>query len=145
MKGKAADKGNGSNALPLFRWPVKIPIRITSTFTEMRGSKPHAAIDIATPVGTPLFAMADGEIVAAWNDNTYGGGLSLRMKHPNGYTTGFAHLQRNNVLRVGAKVKAGDLIGYTGNTGTSTGPHLHLKIRNAQGVAINPVNVLPNV
>lgn len=125
-----------------FIWPVKIAIRITSGFTAMRGDKPHAAIDIAAPLNTPVYAMESGTIEAVWNDTIHGGGLSLTMKHANGYTTGFAHLNKNNFLRVGELVQKGQLIALSGNTGRSTGPHLHIKMRNEKGISINPLNVL---
>ena len=128
-----------------FIWPLKIAIRITSGFTAMRGNRPHAAIDLAAPENTPVYAMDDGIITAAWNDTGNGGGLSLTMKHANGFTTGFAHLNKNNFLKVGSAVKRGQLIALTGNTGTSTGPHLHLKMRNEKGIAINPLNLLPAI
>lgn len=126
-----------------FTWPLKIPIKITSGFLAMRGSKAHAAIDIAAPVGTAVFAIGSGVIDSIWNDPT--GGLSLRIKHTNGFQSGYAHLSKNNFFKQGSAVKAGDRIATSGNTGKSTGPHLHLKLRNASGVAVNPLNYLPNL
>ncbi len=126
-----------------FAWPLKIAIKITSGFTAMRGDRPHAAIDLAAPENTPVYAMANGVVTAVWNDTVNGGGLSMTIKHANGFTTGFAHLNKNNFLQPGSTVQRGQLIALSGNTGHSTGPHLHIKMRNEKGQAVNPLNYLP--
>jgi murein DD-endopeptidase len=137
----SAAAATGNQPQPVFAWPVKIPIRITSNFTATRGNKAHAAIDIAAPIGTPVYSIGNGVIDSIWNDPA--GGLSLRIKHDNGFKSGYAHLSKNSFLKLGAPVKVGDRIGTSGNSGKTTGPHLHLKVYNANGVAINPINILP--
>ena len=88
----------------------------------------HRGIDLAAPVGTPVYATADGTVVAAkygaW-DSSYGNMVAIY--HGHGTYTNHAHLSKIKT-RVGKKVKAGDLIGYCGSTGRSTGPHLHFEI-----------------
>lgn len=100
----------------------------------------HQGLDVRCPVGTPLVAMRDGVISFAGRRGGYG--LFIEVKHDNGYTTRFGHLSVISA-RVGQKVKVGQVIGKTGNTGVSTGPHLHFEIRK-NGVAINPSRKLRN-
>ncbi len=64
----------------------------------------------------------------------------MRIRHDNGYVTGYAHLSRV-VKKEGERVEKGEIVAYTGNTGRSTGPHLHLTVRNPQGKLINPLNL----
>lgn len=84
----------------------------------------HNGNDISVPTGTPVLSPASGTVTAAWNDTMYGGGLSLVIKHDNGDQSGFAHLSGFKAV-VGQKVKEGETVAMSGNTGLSTGPHLH--------------------
>lgn len=86
----------------------------------------HAGIDIATPVGTSVYAYTDGTVVAAGWDNSYG--RYVKISHGNGLETLYLHLSSIEVS-VGDKVKVGNKIAKTGNTGFSTGPHLHFEVR----------------
>jgi len=100
----------------------------------------HRAIDYAAPMGTPIRAVGDGTITyVGWRGN-YGNFISIR--HNGTYSTNYAHLSRFAVSR-GQRVSQGDVIGYVGSTGLSTGPHLHYEmVKN--GVKINPLTeVLP--
>lgn len=100
----------------------------------------HRAIDYAAPLGTPIRSVGDGTITfAGWN-GSYGYMVSVR--HNGTYSTNYAHMSRMAVKR-GDRVKQGQVIGYVGSTGFSTGPHLHYEmVRN--GVKINPLTeVLP--
>ncbi|MDR0831000.1 MAG: M23 family metallopeptidase [Prevotellaceae bacterium] len=81
-------------------------------------------------------AVSDGVVDKVWNDTSAGGGLSVRVAHDGGYTTGFAHLSQQ-LVTVGQKVNQGDTIAKTGNTGNSTGAHLHFTLKY-NGVAIDP-------
>jgi hypothetical protein len=96
----------------------------------------HEGMDFTCPVGTDVYVTGDGTVESV--NFTYGGyGNEIVVNHGYGYKTRYAHLSRFK-CKVGQKVKRGDVIGYTGNTGKSTGPHLHyevLKNRNA----VNPV------
>jgi len=102
---------------------------------------PHRAIDYAAAIGTPIRAVGDGTVTrASWSSVGYGNLTSIR--HNATYSTNYAH-QSKYAVHVGQKVKQGDIIGYVGSTGYSTGPHLHYEmVKN--GVKINPLKeVLP--
>ena len=103
--------------------------RISSRFTNKRWHpilkryRAHHGIDYAGPVGTPIKASYDGHVIFMGTKGGYG--KTVIIKHRGGYKTLYAHLSRyNNVMR-DATVKKGTIIGYMGNTGRSTGPHLH--------------------
>jgi len=104
--------------------------RISSPFGErvhpVYGRKHfHKGIDLAAPNGTPIYATADGIVAFAGVCNGYGN--FIKLNHQNGYKTGYAHMSKM-VVSTNAKVKKGDLIGYVGSTGTSTGNHLHYEV-----------------
>jgi len=82
------------------------------------------------PQGTPLTAGADG--VVAHKGSGGSGGNTLLLKHVGGMHTVYYHMQRPSPLRVGAAVKTGDVVGYVGTTGASTGPHLHYELRRSR-------------
>lgn len=98
----------------------------------------HAGLDISTDKGTPVHATADGEVESASYNGDYGNLIVL--KHEFGLTTRYGHLSRFTV-RTGQAVRRGDLIGYVGSTGRSTGSHLHYEIL-ASGQLINPMQLL---
>lgn len=100
----------------------------------------HEGIDIAGPVGTPIHATADGRVVFA--GPRHGWGLVVEIDHSYGYKTVYAHLHSIKV-RKGDFVKRGDIIGLRGNTGRSTGPHLHYEVR-VSGSPVNPLNYILN-
>lgn len=113
-----------------FDWPVRG--RISSTYGP-RWGKMHNGLDIAISTGTPVKAAADGRITfAGWNG---GYGILVIIDHGNGIETRYAHNSRLNV-KVGQKVTRGETVAYSGNTGVSTGPHVHFEIRYRN----NPVN-----
>lgn len=96
----------------------------------------HEGVDIHNDVGTPVYATGDG--VVEFSGNTGSAyGVALEINHGFGYKTWYAHLSRT-VVGTGKKVKRGMLVAYSGNTGRSTGPHLHYEIRY-NGVKKNPV------
>jgi len=112
-------------------------LRYVEAFNVSTG---HRAIDYAAPSGTPVRAVGDGTVArASWN-GPYGNFISVR--HNGTYTTNYAHLSRYAVKN-GQKVNQGDIIGYVGSTGFSTGPHLHYEmVKN--GVKVNPLaEVMP--
>lgn len=102
--------------------------------------KMHKGIDFAAPQGTPIYATGNGKVTAVNSD--YGYGRHIEIDHGYGYKTLYAHMSRFAVKK-GKKVKRGDLIGYVGNTGSSTGPHLHYEVIK-NGVTVNPVNFFYN-
>ena len=95
----------------------------------------HAGVDLAAPMGSPVHATEDGRVrTAGWMGNY---GVAIRLDHGGDIETRYAHLSAVAVI-VGQDVKRGDVIGYVGSTGQSTGAHLHYEIRTSQG-AINPL------
>ncbi|SDE53894.1 Murein DD-endopeptidase MepM and murein hydrolase activator NlpD, contain LysM domain [Thermus arciformis] len=122
------------------RWPLS-GFRITTYFGQ-RGAfqRYHTGIDLAAPYGTPIVAAKAGQVeVAGWS--SWGYGFHVVLDHGGGVETLYAHMSRIAV-RPGAWVEAGQVIGYVGSTGWSTGPHLHFEVR-VGGVARNPLAYLP--
>ncbi|MGP3975408.1 M23 family metallopeptidase [Streptomyces sp. 8N114] len=101
----------------------------------------HTGIDLAVPEGTPVRSVGPGTVVHAGWAGAYGNAVTVRMT--DGKYTLFAHLSRIFVT-VGSRVRAGTLLGRSGNTGRSTGPHLHFEVRAQRGYGtdINPVRYL---
>lgn len=97
----------------------------------------HSGLDIVAGIGTPVKAVADGTIITSGAPEQ-GYGLQVEVNHGYGYVTKYAHLSSLN-RRVGEVIKRGDIIGYTGNTGYSTGPHLHYEVIK-NGTKTNPLN-----
>jgi murein DD-endopeptidase MepM/ murein hydrolase activator NlpD len=95
----------------------------------------HAGIDLAGPIGTAIYATADAIVGRSEWANGYGN--LIELTHGRGIQTRYGHLTRS-VVRAGQRVKRGDLIGYMGSTGRSTGSHLHYEVR-IDGKAVNPV------
>jgi len=104
-------------------------------FTKVK--KFHNGMDFSAPRGTPVYATGDGRVERADSRST-GYGNHIRVNHGYGYTSLYAHLYKYNV-RVGQRVKRGDVIGFVGSTGRSQGPHLHYEIFK-DDVHINPIN-----
>ena len=99
---------------------------------KTQGIHPHNAVDIGCPVGTTMYAAAAGRVVVARQSGWNGGyGKYIVVQHSGGVQTLYGHLSRVNV-GVGEKVSKGEVIGATGNTGNSTGPHLHFEVRGAR-------------
>jgi hypothetical protein len=143
--------------------PLKEQLRLSGNFGELRGSHFHAGLDLKTnlTIGKPVYAAADG-YVSRLKVAHFGYGKALYLTHEGGYGSVYAHLDRfaediqNYIKNTQYKkerfqvelfpskdkfvVKKGDLIGYTGNTGSSGGPHLHFEIRDPQSRPLNPLN-----
>ena len=100
----------------------------------------HFGVDIANGVGTPVYAADDGYVMLAGQD-TWGYGLQIVIDHGNGFRTRYAHLSKI-LVKAGQAVKRGEKIALMGNTGRSTGPHLHFEILK-NGVPVNPTGQLP--
>ncbi len=127
---------------------LKAPLRysrISSGFSSsrmhpiLRIRRPHFGVDYAAPVGTPVVSIGDGRVVSATYDKN--NGYILRIKHNSVYSTAYLHLNRfAKGVNSGSYVKQGDVIGYVGSTGLSTGPHLDFRVyRN--GSPVDPLRV----
>ncbi|MBN2619806.1 peptidoglycan DD-metalloendopeptidase family protein [candidate division WOR-3 bacterium] len=100
--------------------------------------KMHEGLDIAAPLGTPIVAPAHGRV--SFVGDRQGFGLTIEIDHGYGFSTRFAHCQRIKA-QVGDNVKRGEVIAYVGNTGKSTGPHLHYEVHVSK-VPVNPINYI---
>ena len=102
----------------------------------------HHGIDVACPIGTELVAPADGEVVHKGKGGT--GGFTLILKHASDLFTVYYHLKKASHLNIGDEVKRGELCALSGNTGGSTGPHLHFETRRSKkwGDTFDPLDVL---
>jgi murein DD-endopeptidase MepM/ murein hydrolase activator NlpD len=133
---------NGESAT---KFLMKTPIngaRISSNFGTRKHpisgyTRLHKGTDFAAPTGTPIYAAGNGTVERASRNGGYGN--YIRIEHPRGYETAYAHLSRYaKGIKAGKKVKQGDVIGYVGSTGASTGPHLHYEVY----IKGKPVNVM---
>lgn len=120
-------------------WPTQDKT-ISSTFGP-RWGRMHAGIDIPVPTGTAIHAAASGTIVLRGWTGGYGNYICIR--HPSGLTTCYAHLSTYGPQQLGAQVTAGAVIGRSGNTGNSTGPHLHFEVRQGPSASSPPTNPEP--
>jgi murein DD-endopeptidase MepM/ murein hydrolase activator NlpD len=128
----------------LLKAPLKFS-RISSGFSYSRLHpvhrvyRAHTGVDYAAPKGTPVRAVADGVVTfKGWGG---GGGNTLKIKHAGNLVTGYLHLSKFAAgINKGSRVSQGQLIGYVGSTGTSTGPHLDYRIWK-NGTPINPLKV----
>jgi murein DD-endopeptidase MepM/ murein hydrolase activator NlpD len=103
-----------------------------------RWRRMHGGVDWAMPTGTPIRAWRDGTVRVA--QSMFGYGRLVILEHSDDYMTYYAHLSRFNV-RVGQSVSAGEVIAWSGNTGNSTGPHLHFEVHH-RGAHVDPIAVL---
>ena len=122
--------------LPL-AMPVKDSFRYTSGFGR-RWGRAHEGVDMAAPVGTPVHVTGDGVVTFAGRQGAYGN--LIKIEHELGVETRYGHLSRIRV-KAGQRVSQGDLIGDMGNTGRSTGPHLHYEVR-MKGRAVDPMSFI---
>ncbi|MDN5970013.1 MAG: murein DD-endopeptidase MepM [Enterobacterales bacterium] len=139
--GKFYDRQGSGLAKGFMRFPTTKQFRVSSNFNPRRVNPvtgrvaPHKGVDFAMPVGTPVLAVGDGEVVIAKRSGAAGNYVVIR--HGRQYTTRFMHLKKI-LVKPGQKVKRGDRIALSGNTGRSTGPHLHYEFwLNNQ--AVNPL------
>jgi murein DD-endopeptidase MepM/ murein hydrolase activator NlpD len=102
--------------------------------------KNHLGMDFASPTGTPIYATGDGKVIESGRERGYGN--MVKIDHGYGYETLYGHMSKIKVKK-GQKIKRGEIIGHVGNTGISTGPHLHYEvIKDKQ--AVNPINFFYN-
>ncbi len=148
------DQGDGGNVYwnekgeSLKKAFLKAPLRfsrISSGFSYHRKHpvtgrvKAHTGVDYAAPVGTPVMSIGDGTVISkGWAG---GGGNTVKIRHNSVYTTAYLHLSRYAAgLKTGDRVRQGEVIGYVGSTGVSTGPHLDFRVWKG-GTPINPLKM----
>ncbi len=131
---------SGTSALS---WPLEV-VRITQVFGSGAGvnkrlyvSGTHNGVDFGAKIGTPVLSMGDGTLVAQGDTDASCRGVSfgkwILIKYDNGLASTYGHLSQHSML-TGSRVKAGDVVGFSGNTGYSTGPHLHVSMYPADAV-----------
>jgi murein DD-endopeptidase MepM/ murein hydrolase activator NlpD len=137
-------RDGGSLRRAFLRAPLEFR-RISSAFSTgrfhpiLKRSRPHNGIDYAASAGTPIRSVGDGVIVKAGWGGGYGNVVEIR--HSRGYSSRYAHMRGfAKGIRPGTRVRQGDLIGYVGSTGLSTGPHLHYEFHE-NGRPINPSSI----
>jgi murein DD-endopeptidase MepM/ murein hydrolase activator NlpD len=127
---------------------LKAPLRfsrISSRFSNsrmhpiLRIRRPHHGVDYAAPIGTPVVAIGDGKVIMA--EYQSGSGRIVKVKHNSVYTTAYMHLSRFGPgVKVGTYLNQGDIVGYVGSSGLSTGPHLDFRFYK-NGAAVDPLKV----
>ncbi len=127
---------------------LKAPLqysRVSSGFSYARRHpvtrkvRPHTGVDYAAPTGTPVMTIGDGVVTSVKNEGA--GGKTVRIRHNSVYSTAYLHLSRYaKGLRAGQRVRQGEVIGYVGSTGRSTGPHLDFRVWK-NGTPINPLKM----
>lgn len=137
------DKGE-SMKKAFLKAPLKFS-RISSGFSYARVHpvtrqvRPHTGVDYAAPTGTPVMTIGDGVVTSVKYEGA--GGNTVRIKHNSVYSTAYLHLSKYAAgLKVGQRVKQGEVIGYVGSTGRSTGPHLDFRVWK-NGTPINPLTM----
>lgn len=139
--GKFYDRNGTGLAKGFMRFPTSKQFRVSSNFNPRRLNPvtgrvaPHKGVDFAMPQGTPVLSVGDGEVVVAKRSGA--AGYYVAVRHGRTYTTRYMHL-RKLLVKEGQKVKRGDRIALSGNTGRSTGPHLHYEVWINQQ-AVNPL------
>lgn len=143
-KVKYWDENGNSLRKNLLKAPLKFS-RISSKFTNSRYHpvlkiyRPHHGVDYAAPAGTPVYAVADGTIT--YRAYSGQGGNTIKIKHARGLESAYLHLRGYaKGISVGKRVSQGELIGYVGSTGVSTGPHLDFRLKR-NGTPMDPLKV----
>jgi murein DD-endopeptidase MepM/ murein hydrolase activator NlpD len=132
---------------PLQKMFLRSPLpysRITSRFSNRRFHpvlkvfRPHHGVDYGAPVGTPVRTTASGTVTFVGWDG--GGGKTVKVRHPNDYLTAYLHLSRYADVRVGTRVRQGDVVGYVGSTGLATAAHLDYRVQH-RGRWLDPLSL----
>lgn len=140
--GKFYDSNGNGLSQGFLRFPTAQQYRVSSNFNPHRLNPvtgkiaPHHGVDFAVPIGTPVLSVGDGEVIRV-NKSGGSGGNYVAIRHGRQYMTRYMHLSRI-LVTPGQKIKRGQRIALSGNTGRSTGPHLHYEIWN-NNVAVNPL------
>lgn len=139
------DEDGKSVRLAFLLSPIELRYRISSRFTNSRFHpvlqtwRAHRGVDFAAATGTPVRTTGNGVVIERARQSTYGNTILIR--HSNGWTTRYAHMNRFATgISVGSRVDQGDIIGYVGMTGLATGPHLHYEMR-IRGTAEDPLAI----
>jgi murein DD-endopeptidase MepM/ murein hydrolase activator NlpD len=144
---KKIKSGVDHTAEKVQKWIKPVIANITSRFgyrTDPKTGKAnefHNGVDLAVPAGTPIKSPMNGTVEALNSGGA--GGNELILRHSNGYKTGYAHLTKAMVKK-GDKIQQGQVIALSGNTGKSTGPHLHFTLTDPSGAKVDPQKMIFN-
>lgn len=140
MENRAPAAQDVKYAKGVMHWPLK-NVQVTSKFGS-RGREFHEGVDLRAKPGTPVFAASDGIVLYA-GTRIRGYGKLVIIKHRGGWSTVYAH-NSQLFVRSGQHIQRGQRISLSGNTGHSSGPHLHFEIR--RGIyAVDPLRVMPEI
>lgn len=136
---------NGTSLKKAFnRYPIRFS-HISSSFGSSRKhpilhyTRPHKGVDLAAPIGTPIYSIGDGRVIFMGRQNGYGN--MVKISHDRQYTTVYAHMLKfQKGLRAGSNIKKGQIIGYVGQSGLATGPHCHYEL-HVNHIPRNPTTV----
>lgn len=124
------------------RWITPFSNYVLTSGYGWRWGRMHPAQDLAAPVGTPVRSMSSGTVIfSGWSSEGYG--YKVEIQYWDGTVSWFAHNSKL-LVNVGEEVEPGEIVAYSGNTGNSTGPHLHLEIRPYDGAPVAPRTWLAN-
>lgn len=135
-------EGSGALSWPLEKIFITQLFGVTSASKRLYISGSHSGVDFRASIGTPVFAMAPGEVMGTGDTDIYCKGASFGrwvfIKYNNGLSSTFGHLSTISA-KAGDKVKTGDIVAFSGNTGHTTGPHLHVAVYASDGVKVDTV------
>lgn len=137
---KSAEKHAAEIALNLWQMPLS-SYRISAGFGESSGlwANTHTGLDLSAPMGTPIMSVTNGVVTSVGYEGSYGNQIIVTTD--DGEELWYCHLS-TYAANVGDEVRAGEVIGYVGSTGNSTGPHLHLEVRPGAGDPVDPFQAL---
>jgi murein DD-endopeptidase MepM/ murein hydrolase activator NlpD len=143
----AASSVAGATTDKLQNWLHPVAAKISSPFgyrthPVTKVQQFHNGVDLPVPVNTQIKSPMGGMVAEVYSNAA--GGNQLVIKHDNGFTTGYAHLTKA-LVKKGDKIKQGDIIAMSGNTGKTTGPHLHFTLKDKSGNWVDPAKLVYGV
>lgn len=123
-------------------WPVSGPVTQLFGVPELGVGAPHTGVDIGEPAGSPVRAAEAGRVTFAGGDPCCSLGYWVEINHGDHYSTRYGHMMRPPIVVQGDFVNQGQILGFSGNTGFSTGPHVHFELRY-DGAPIDPLRIIP--
>jgi murein DD-endopeptidase MepM/ murein hydrolase activator NlpD len=130
------------NTTPGLHWPASGLVTQLFGVPELGVGAPHTGLDIGIDAGSPVRAAQTGRVTFAGGDPCCGLGYWVEINHGDHYSTRYGHLMRPPIVLPGDFVTQGQVLGFSGNTGFSTGPHIHFEVRY-DGVPIDPLRLIP--
>jgi|GEM_PF-2608651 len=112
----------------MYSVPIQVSYTITSPFGDIRDSSTHTGVDLACPLGTPIYSMSNGIVTSLVSGDSIGGN-EVWISGADGRVYTYWHCSHFASIQIGQTIEAGTLIAYVGSTGNSTGPHLHLGVK----------------